>query len=257
MKGSTVFHISANFVALANTANTEVPALQDQVLPIRSGRHTPYEDMYGIFFYASGVTLLRSRINTPQVRKVTPSFIVPVQAALLPVTNPNVMDTLGNPFLFRKDEGILYESTDSAAGPNNHYVIAGLMNQATPRPSGTVYTIRGSSTTAAVASVWTPLSMVWDADLTEGIYAVIGGEYIAANAIAFSLAFENQVYRPGGLGMASANLRPVKEQLDGSWGEWGRFRSLNPPIVNVLNDGTDASHIIHLKVVRIGGSPLT
>lgn len=250
-----MFHLAANFVALANTANTEVPALQDDVLQIRSNRHTPYENMYLVAAYTGAVTLLRTRINSPNTRKVAPSMIVPVNAALLPPTNPNVADYRNNPFLFKRDEGIVYESTDSAAGPNNHYIVSWLSTGLEQAPAGDVYTVRGTSTTAAVASTWTTVTVTWDQDLTEGLYAVIGGMYIATNAVAFQLIFEQQTYRPGGLGGASAGIRPPAWQLYGGLGKWGQFRSLNPPGVRVLNDGTDNSHTFFLNVVRIGGSP--
>lgn len=247
-----MFHLAANFVALANVANTEVPALADDVLQIRSGRHTPSQDMMGVAFYSSALTLLRTRINTPSVRLVAPSMIIPVQTTLLPPTDPNWSDYRDFPFRFKRDEGIVYESTDSAAGPNNHYVISWLTPGLTTPPAGRIYTVRGASTTAAVASTWTSIAVTWDQDLTEGLYAVVGGQYIATNAVAFSLIFEGQYWRPGGLGGATNGVRGPWAQYKGGFGEWGRFRSIVPPQVRVLNDGTDAVHTIYLDVVRVG-----
>lgn len=249
-----MFHLAANFVALANVANTEVPALQDDVLQVRNSRHTPSQDMRMVAAYSSAVTLLRTRINTPNVRKVTPSFLMPVGTTLLPPTDPNFVDFRAFPFVFKRDEGIVWESTDSAAGPNNHYILSWLTNNLTPAPIGDIFTVRGTSTTAAVASAWTTVSVTWDADLVEGMYAVVGGIYIATNAVAFQLVFEEQTWRPGGLGGANIGIRAPWPQYKGGFGEWGRFRSLNPPLVRVLNDSTDNAHTFHLDVVRVGSA---
>lgn len=246
-----MFHLAANFVALANVANTEVPALQDDVLQLRSARHTPSEDLFLFGGYASAVTLVRSRLNAPTTRLVAPSFLIPVQTTLLPPTDPNFMDVRQNPFRLKKDEGIIWESTDSAAGPNNHYILSVLSPRLDPAPVGDMYTIRGTSTTAAVASTWTTITVTWDSDLPQGIYAVVGGMYIATNAIAFSCIFEGQYWRPGGLGSANAGVRPYAAFLKGGFGKWGQFRSLNPPGIRVLNDGTDAVHTLFLDVVKV------
>lgn len=246
-----MFHLAANFVALANTANTEVPALEDDVLVRRQSRHTPVEDLRLFAAYSSAVTLLRTRLASPSVRGVTPAFITPVGVALLPPTDPNFMDLRDNPFLLRRDESVIYESTDSAAGPNNHYIISWLSPRLTPAPVGDVYTVRGTSTTAAVASTWTTITVTWDTDLPQGMYSVIGGLCFATNQIAFQVIFNGQYYRPGGLGGASAGIRPPWPQLMGGFGEWGRFRSLDYPGIRVLNDGTDNAHTVFLQCVKV------
>lgn len=251
------FHLAANFVALGATANTEVPALADDVLQVRSSRHTPWEDMFCYGNYSSAVTLLRTRLNTPQIRKVTPSFIIPVQETLLPPDDPSFMDRREQPVFLKRDEGIVYESTDSAVGPNNHYVISWIAPRLAPAPKGPTYWIRGSSTTAAVASTWSTITVTWDADLTEGMYSVIGGHIHSTTSVAFQLIFENQTYRPGGLGGATSGIRAPFFQYDGGLGEWGRFRSLNPPLVRVLCNAADAAHTIFLQMVRVGGGPIT
>jgi hypothetical protein len=251
-----MFHCAANFVAIAATANTEVPALQDDVLQLRSNRHVPTEDMKLYACYSSAVTLLRTRLNTPQVRKITPAFIVPIGTTLLPADDPSIADFRDNPLPLMRDEAIVYESTDSAAGPNNHYIISWLSPRLTQAPKGYMFWIRGTGTTAAVASTWTTAAITWDADLTEGMYSVVGAHFHSTTAVAFQLIFENQTYRPGGLGGATADIRAPFFQYNGGLGEWGRFRSLNPPLFRMLCNAADVAQTVYLQVVRVGGSPV-
>jgi len=246
-----MFHLYANFVAIANVANTEVPALADQVFTPRNNRLVPPEDLFIHAIHSTAVTLLRSRINTPYMRKYAPSFINPIGTTLLPPTDPNMMDLRDNPLRLPKDEGLVYESTDSAAGPNNHYILTWLAKQLMPSPRGDIVTIRGTSTTAAVASAWTTVTVTWDTDVAGGWYEVIGGSYIATNAVAFRCLFEGQTYRPGGLGGAAAGVRPWLGQLKGGMGVWGRFRATMMPGLEVLNDGTDNAHTFLLDCVKV------
>ena len=251
-----MFHLAANFVAIANVANTEVPALNDDVLPrTNSNRHTMQEDMSIVMAHSTAVTLLRTRLNIPRFRDIAAPFLLPVGITLLPPTDPNFQDYRMAPLRLRRDEAIIYESTDSAAGPNNHYILTWLSpGPLEPMPPGDIYTLRGTSTTAAVASTWTTITVTWDNELPPGIYAVVGGMCHATNQVAFSLIFTGQTWRPGGLGGASAGIRPPWPQLNGGLGVWGRFRSVNPPQVRVLNDGTDNAHTVYLQVVRVSGS---
>lgn len=247
-----MFHLAANFVALTNAANLDVPALNDDVLQVQNGHHIPSKDVNLAAVYAGATTLLRTRINSPKVRQISPSFLSSVNAALLPPTDPNIVDMTDSPFVLRGQEEIVFESTGSAAGPNNHYIISWHQVAFEPAPRGDIYTIRGTSTTAAVASTWTTVAVAWDIQLPAGRYAVIGGTYFATNAVAFSLIFDNQYWRPGGLGGATPDVRPWTKQIKGGLGKWGEFNTVTLPRVRVLNDSTDATHEFLLDIVRIG-----
>lgn len=247
-----MFHLAANFVAIANVANTEVPALNDDVFTLRSSRLVPTEDLYLGAVFSSAVTLLRTRINSPNVRRISPAFIVPTDTTLLPKTDPNFMDMRSNPLLLKRDEALIYESTDSAAGPNNHYIISWLLRDRQPAPVGDIYTIRGTSTTAGVASTWTTITVTWDNDLPVGDYVVIGGSFISATAVAFSVMFDGQTYRPGGLAGADAGVRPPWPQYNGGFGAWGKFRSLSFPGIRVLDNATGNAHTVYLNCVKVG-----
>lgn len=247
-----MFHLAANFVALADTADTDVPALNDDVMTIQNNHFIPRDDLRLHAAYSSAVTLLRTRLNSPSIRQVVPSYLSPVGTALLPASRPPIADYRSNPFLVRKSEEFVVESTDSAAGPNNHYVLSWLFRERRQQPVGNVYGFRGTSTNAAVASTWTTITTTWLQTLPAGRYAVVGGQYIATNAVAFQVVFPDQVLRPGGLGQAAAGTIPWDGQLNGGLGVWGEFETVALPTIRVLNNSTDNAHVVILQIVRIG-----
>lgn len=245
------FHLTANFVALANVANTDVPALNDDVLYRQNSHFVPDVDCDLMAAYASAVTLTAARLNNPKTRQITPAYLVPIGTTLLPITRPQVVDYRMRPFRLRAQEEIVWEATDSAAGPNNLYLINWLGFGNSPAPNGDIYGLRGTSTTAAVASTWTTVDVAWQNTLPAGEYSVIGASYTATNAVAFSLIFYDQFWRPGGLGKAAAGIAEWEPQLWGGLGEWGRFTTITLPRLRVLNDSTDNAHTFILNCVRL------
>ena len=245
------FHTSAFFVALGNTANTNVPPIQDGIIAIANSHLLPQRDYDILFAAISAVTLTRARMVSPTNRQITLPFIRPINAALLPPTDPNVADYRENPFRINALEEFSIEATDSAAGPNNCTAIVGLAESFEPVPRGNIFTLRGTSVTAAVANVWTQLATTWDDALPAGQYAVVGMSAIATNQLAARLIFENQVARPGSLGVVAEANRNHAMFVKGGLGTWGRFMSTRMPVVEVLNNGTDNAHTVYLDLIRL------
>lgn len=245
------FHSSALFVAIANVANTNVPPIQDGIIAISNAHLLPQRDYDIVYAHIAAVTLVRARMVSPTNRQITLPFIRPIQAALLPPTNPNVCDFRDNPFRINALEEFSIEGTDSAAGPNNCTAIVGLSESFEPVPRGNIFTLRGTSVTAAVANTWTQLVTTWDDALPAGQYAVVGMTAFATNQLAARLIFENQVVRPGSVGQVAEANRNHDMFRKGGLGTWGRFMSTRMPVVEVLNNGTDAAHTIYLDIVRL------
>jgi len=246
-----MFHLAANFVAIANVADTDVPALNDGILAIQNGHHIPPRDMALLAVWSSAVTLLRTKLLSPKVRQTAPSSISPIDVALLPPTDANAVDMRSNPMILRAQEEIVYQSTDSAAGPNNHYLVSWLQERFEPAPVGDVFTIRGVGAATAVASAWTNCPVVWDTQLPQGTYAVIGCRGLGTTMVAFQITFDNQFWRPGGLGLATAGLRPPAFQMKGGLGKWGQFDTVTLPRLSILCNAADTAQIFEMDIVRI------
>lgn len=246
-----MFHTIANFVAIANVADTNIPPVADGIMAISNNHFLPQKDYDLIYSAPMAVTLDRVRLNSPTNRQITIPFIRPFTAALSPPTDPNVADYRANPFRLRALEEFAFEGTDTAAGPNNCYVVSGLQTGFEPMPAGNVFTLRGASTTAAVAATWTQIAVTWADALPAGTYACVGLDVVSVTPVAARLTFENQVERPGALGVALVGSRNHAMFNKGGLGVWGRFKSTRMPTVEVLNDGVIAVHTVYLDLIRI------
>lgn len=246
------FHLLANFVSLAATANTDTPALADQVMPRTNNHFFPPKPLLCLAAYASAVTLVRARINTPKSRQFGFKYIEPINAALLPGSNPNMMFMFDEPFRFEKEEEIALELTDSAAGPNDAYGLFWVTDGLEPIVKGDTYYIRATSTTTVTASAWSLLTTTYDFNLPMGQYDVVNLKVESTNCISARLIFVDQIWRPGVIGTASSGQRQPDMFTGYRMGRFGTFRTNALPQVEVLCDAADATFTIYMEVIRRG-----
>lgn len=247
-----MFHLLTNYGSLANTANTQVNALADDVVTIANSLHTPAEEYDQFARLALGAQLSRARDVTPSVAMLLNSYMAPIRAGAAPQENQLVEEFDAFPIKRKVSEPITYQITNAVAGPTDTYVFSWLRKTRVEAPKAQPFRMRGTSTTASVASTWTTVVTSWEPQLQSGVYAVVGGLYYATTAIAFSVIFQNQFLRPGALGHATEGIIPWKRQVGGGLGLWGYFPINAMPIMRVLNGGAIAAHTFYLDLVRVG-----
>lgn len=247
-----MFHLAAYSASVVNTANIQLNAVSDDVLFIQNNNFMAQQDMQLLFAAAMSVTISRARLNSPSMRLVAPKYIRPVIAALAPGSNPNVDYDTENPFILRGLEEITAEVTHANAMAERVTVLMGIADRVTPIPRGPIYPLRVTSTTAAVASTWTTISLTFENQLPQGVYAVVGAEMQSATLQAFRFIFDNQYWRPGFFGLTALTGRNNLESYQGIFGEWGRFRTTNLPRCQVLATAADVSYEGYINVVRVG-----
>lgn len=247
-----MFHTAAYFTAsLSTTANFDVPALGDDVLTISNSHFLPQQDLDLVAAAAMSANLNRARLVSPSNRQVTLPFIRPINAAAIPATQQEIPDYIENPFRIRGLEELALEaSSDIAMGNEDCNALVWLTPGLRIAPRGNIFTMRGTSTTAAVADTWTSLTMTWADILPQGEFAVLGLEVIGAGGIAGRLILEGQTWRPGCLAMATVGLQAPVIFRKGLLGDWGRFRSTSMPIPQVLCNTTTAVWTVYMDIVR-------
>lgn len=246
----TCAYANAVLAALGTDVNT--PPVQDDILAISNNRFLPQEDYQIVAAYAQSTTLNRARITSPTNRQITLPFIRPPSATTAPPTDPNVADYRASPFQIQGLEELGVEaSTDLGAA--TEVFIAGLCLQKgfTPAPRGNIFTLRGTSTTAAGVLLWTNLNVTWADSLPEGLYAVVGLEVIGATEIMARCILENQIFRPGSVAQILVGSRTHDMFRLGGLGDWGHFRSTRMPIIQVLNLAATAVHTVYLDLIRL------
>lgn len=246
------FHVAAYFEDVAALAAlTQVNALTDGLLSIRNNSFIMQENAEIPWIWLGGTSLTRARLVSASFRQITNPEIRPYDQAAAPSDDPNVMDLRRRPLRVRAQEELELQTTnDLAMGTENHTAIIAFDFGTPPAPSGQRYTLRGVSTTAAVADAWTEIDVTWDDDLPGGNWLVVGLEVMGVDCRGARLTFENQFWRPGVPGSTDLGNRPWGPAIDGSLGIFGRFTAFRFPSVEVLDGAATAAHEIYLQIMR-------
>ena len=245
-------HTCAYGASIADATLTDVAAIPDNILAIQNGHFFPTRDYALVYAFAAGATVInRARIVSPSLRQITTPWIRPLNTGLTVASPQFAADYRDNPFRIRGSEELEMDIMQTTGGAAQVCGILGLQTLYTPAPVGDIYTLRGTSSTAAVARTWTQIAMTWQDSLPQGRYNIVGGRCISANGIASRLSLENQVERPGSISLASVagTEHPMFER--GGLGSWGLFTNQRMPIVEVFVEGTDASHEYYLDFIRV------
>lgn len=247
-----MFHLLAFEEAVGTTANTDLDAIADQVFAIQNSHFFPSQPLDLVFAAYCSATANRARIVTPRFRQYTYPVISPPDANATFGADPNYYDLRQMPLRLNAFEEIAIEGTsDIAMGTEQSYGIIGVTPRLRPAPVGDIFTLRGTSTTAAVANTWTQLAVTWADTLPAGVYAVVGMACIGVTEVAARIIFNDQVWRPGCLGSALVANKQGSIFRLGGLGEWGRFRYNVMPNIEVLNVSTTAVHTVYLDVIPV------
>jgi hypothetical protein len=242
----------ANPALAALAVDTNGTPVQDDIIAISNNRFLPQEDYRIVAAYAQMTTANRTRISSPTNRQITLPFIRPIAASTAPVNDPNVADYRGQPFKVEGLEELGVDfSTDLGAATEVAIAALWLDKGFTPAPPGNIFTMRGTSTTAAAILSWTSLAVTWADSLPEGLYAVVGLEVVGVTEVLSRVILENQVMRPGSVASVLVGNRTHEMFRMGRLGNWGQFRSTRMPIVQVLNLAAIAVHTVYLDLIRI------
>ncbi len=245
------FHLLAFTASLGDVTNTDVPALTDDVFTIQNGHFLPSEDWLLQWAAQFSPNHENGRIVTPSLREISLPFIVPIGAAILPASDPNVADYRDQPLRLKRLEEIANELSTTGVGPSRVTALYAVTRAPRNAPGGSPITMRGTATTAAVANAWTTLAITWADTLPIGKYAVVGLTVQSTNAIAARVNFPNQEERPGSVSVGALTDKQLPMFLKGGLGEWGQFDSFAMPDIQVLANVADAVHVIYLDIVRM------
>jgi len=246
------FHLLAYYTAPGATASDlDLTPVTDNVVSIVNGHFFPQQDTRLIFASAMTTNFDRIRITQPSLRLITLPYIRPIIDSLVPASLDRVADYTSNPLRIRGLEELGLEATQSSGNADIGAVVAIQETYEAP-PTGDIYTLRGTSGTSAVGDTWTTISITWNDQLPDGVYAVVGFNGIGANCLAYRLIFEGQTWRPGCLGYPADSDIPDKIFEWGRLGTWGRFRQTAMPQVQVLSNTTTGTHEVYLQIVKVG-----
>lgn len=248
------YHVVAYSANTFGVTNWDSTPVTDAWLGIQNGHYFPPQPLYIVGGWLGGANLTKVTLVTPRSRQVVPPVIYPIQGALLPPDRPHIVDRRGNPFLLNPVEEVSVQmNIGGAANAVNTAIL--LLNDSpnlAPVPQGDLYTLHGTSTTAAVAGAWSQVAIVWDQTIPAGTYTVIASQHQSTNAIAHRWFFKNQILRPGFLSVGALTNITDPSYYYGGWGVLGTFNTTAYPALEVYANGADAAHDVTMTMIKTG-----
>lgn len=251
-----MFHLALYAGSIAQNADVIVPAVSDQILTIQDQGFLPQHDMDLLFAAALGTTMVHAYLDSPSNGVVTDPFIRPVNLGATFPSSGYVADYRQNPFRVKGIESLTAFAQQGAVGAEVETVVVGLRSESRLPPPGNIFTLRGTSVTAAVANQWSDLSVTWRNNLPAGEYAVVGMEIVGAAAIAGRLILNNQTWRPGCVAGSGVGIQTPQMFRKGGLGLWGHFRSTDMPRVQAYATAATAVWTVYLDFVRLSSGGL-
>lgn len=240
-------HTLAFGANLANGALSQLNAIADQQFGRNNNAFTIPRQHYIHWMYASGLNLLQARINNGSLIQKGFPAIFPINHALLPASNPNIMDLRDYPIGLRAVENFRVDANNSGAGAEHEYVVCGISEDAQLNQNINVSDLRWLRFTASpthVAFGWSAsVDITFDDTLEGGVYSVYGMSLQETTVIAGRLIFNNQAYCPGAIGNADIAGRPPAMFM-GGLGLWGKFDQYTPPQLQTLGDTAGAANVV-------------
>ena len=247
------FHLLAYQGSGAASAETTLTPITDQVMQTNDNGFFSNQALQMIGSILLGADTQYGLINMPSLNCLGYDHITQI------VTN-----TAGNDgdsdFVLRKDNPLnlrareriqLVGFQDNVAAQD---ITGGLLvtTGLVPTSGSGMFTIRGTSTEAAVADTWTMLNDInWVVNLPAGDYQCVGGRVEAANGFFWRVNAQDCDFRPGYL------INELAGDLDnplmryGGLGEWCKFDNNLMPEIEVLCSAATASFVIYLDVIQL------
>lgn len=247
------WHVAAYTVLLGTTANTDVPALSDDVLTIFNNHFLLRRSYSLMAAWAGSATLSRVRFDSPTLRFYGNPYVRPVALGALPLTNPNTMQLWTKPIVLPAGEEIAVQATSAIAMGTERFTAVVMLGASQESvPAGNVYWVRATSTTAAVVNSWTTVAYTMETGIPTGSYAMVHSEVQSTNAIAHRWLFDEQVERPGFLSVTAVTNRQPDDFYQLRYGTMGRFVNTSLPRLQVLANVADAAHEIYIGLIPLG-----
>jgi hypothetical protein len=255
-------HLSAYSASLAAGPNLDTAVVADEVIGTRNN-HLIFTDQYRLLAAQPiGALLNRARFGNASLQKYSFNHLHPLTVSATQPTNPQFMDCRESPIELPQNEELTVELGNSGAGPTQSSVLLALAadgwSMNLPRGAAELVTRATAVVAAGSETTWGPLAnLVFERDLINGVYSVVGCSVVAANALAFRLRFPDmrsvngKQHRPGWL-VQDTNTTYPNAVWRGGFGEWGRFHTFSPPQIQTLADAAGGTYEVRLNLVYLG-----
>ena len=253
-----MYQILGYSIAANNGLLTDAVAIPDSSFSTRGGatgaNHWIFTEEYDLCaLFVAGITVTAAQLFDSTYNAINIPQIYPVNLAITPLTNPNVMDLRRQTWPLPMNEEIAVQISGGAGGAEADYAFLWIMparGAGTPLPAANTLTTprlyaNVTATVALLLGTWTNfVNITFINPLRGGAYQINGAYWMVPNSLAYKHNFvKAPLYNgrklfPGSLTEHAYGNVPLKAGTD--WlGPQGRFNNFELPQVSFL--GTTAT----------------
>jgi hypothetical protein len=181
-----------------------------------------------------GTNAEEARFVSPSLRRVNPSYIVPISAQLEGQGNDDAAVRNNTAIQLTEDEGLEVEAI-ATPGAAERIAVIGFLSDGEVNPvKGKIITVHFTFNVALVASAWAFAEIVFDDELPVGAYDIVGAHFIVDNAYAGRFVLVGASHRPGCPTVDADSDTTLQTFRQGNLGVWGTFHTQTPPGMEII-----------------------
>lgn len=229
---------------------TPLDALVDEHVSFAGDLITVPELNKIIGYYAVGLDIQNAQLVTPQLRRLAPISIAPVEDTILPVFPPDFAIRPLSPVELMTDEALSAEAGNSNVGAQQESILVLLSDGVVAPVTGEIITVLASATAPATAYAWANAPITLVTQLPVGTYDLVGARVEQANTISYRFVFVGGIWRPGYAAVGAISAKDPNMSRYGKLGVWGSFSHLHIPSIDFFGDGTGGAVVIYLDLIK-------
>ena len=245
-------HTFAYTSSVGSVTNSQINAITDNIFLTQNNHVVPPKDCYLLAAAAIGSTLTTCRFYSPTIRQVGLSHIRPIMQSSAPSTVPQLATYCNDPLLLRGLEEIQVDVSDTSGSSDQVYAVFIVSDGIRPVPQGPVIRIRLTGTTTMVSNTWSSCGLTADDILPAGQYELLNLTFISTGAIVARAIVDNQLFRPGTLGVPSLAFAEHVSFSNRWFGSMGQFRNTSLPRVEAVSKSNDTTQTVFMDIVKTG-----
>ena len=245
-------HTAVGFANLADATLANIDAVADDYLRLSNSKFISSDRLELLALMLGGASMDYGYIDAPNLRCVTNPYIFPFNENATIPTDANFVDYSERPLVLPPRQEFGVKAYQDSAGASDSYFVMHLQRNFRPLPTGPIYTMRGTYSTAVTANAWSSLSSItWADQLPAGDYVVCGLDVISATCLACRIIPDKCPERPGNFGLAAVTSRSNNLFRMGGSGAWCDFENDLIPPVEVYCDSADSSFEVYMDIVQV------
>lgn len=230
------------------TIDNLTPPTSDETI-FASGDNARVRDDFNkiIGYKATGANITKARLRAPSMNDLGGIEILPIDDAAENTTLINPNWQIQNPIQLVATEKLTAETVNSGAAAIEQSVAVWVCDEIpTPITGAQIYAVPFTSAGTLAARIWNNQAVTLDQSLEAGEYAVVGLRAFSTSGLWARLKFaEGDARMMVPMSDDESHVHDSKF-IDGTFGEFGRFKEDAPPRIDVFADlaDTDVSGIL-------------